>query len=72
MKIASEKGDYMHVEATTLIFRFVDDLEFLYQPNQGLIQLRSASRIGYSDLGKNRRRLEGMRNQLRQAGALSK
>lgn len=62
----------MHVEATTWIFRFVDDLEFLYQPTKGVIQLRSASRIGYSDLGKNRRRLEGLRDALRQSGALSK
>lgn len=72
MKVVTAGKDYMHVEATTLIFRFVDDLEFLYQPDKGLIQLRSASRVGYSDLGKNRRRLENMRNTLRQAGALSK
>lgn len=72
MKIVSNKADYLRVEATTLVFRFVDDLEFLYQPSEGLIQLRSASRVGYSDLGKNRRRLEGLRDQLRQAGVLSK
>ncbi|MFE8069561.1 DUF1499 domain-containing protein [Marinobacteraceae bacterium S3BR75-40.1] len=59
---------YLYVEAKTRLLRFVDDVEFLYQPEQQLIQLRSASRIGYSDFGKNRSRLEEWRRQLEQQG----
>lgn len=62
--IVREKGRYMHVEARTSIMHFVDDLEFLEQPGKHLIQVRSASRIGYSDFGKNRSRLEALRQAL--------
>jgi uncharacterized protein (DUF1499 family) len=51
---------YLHAEVRSLVFRFVDDLEFLLQPD-GLIQVRSAARSGYSDLGVNRRRVERIR-----------
>ncbi len=54
----------MRVEFHTLLF--VDDGEFLLAAEQGLIQVRSASRMGYSDLGKNRRRLEEIRQQFNQ------
>jgi uncharacterized protein (DUF1499 family) len=52
---------YLHAEARSLIFRFVDDIEFLIDPGQRRIQVRSASRIGYSDFGVNRRRVERIR-----------
>ncbi len=58
-KIMSDQNDYLHVEFTTPIMRFVDDGEFLVT-SQG-IQMRSASRLGYSDFGKNRSRLEEIR-----------
>ncbi len=52
-----EEGDnYLHAEATSLLFRYVDDLEVLIDPGAGKIHLRSASRAGYSDLGVNRKR----------------
>jgi uncharacterized protein (DUF1499 family) len=44
--------------AVTPLMRFRDDLEFLIQPDQKKIQFRSASRLGRSDLGKNRQRLK--------------
>lgn len=50
----------LHVTFTTRIFRFVDDVHFSFEPN-GMIQVRSASRLGYSDLGTNRRRVEDLR-----------
>jgi uncharacterized protein (DUF1499 family) len=53
--------EYLHVEVRSLIFRFTDDVEFLHLPNDKLIHIRSASRIGYSDFGVNRRRLERIR-----------
>ncbi len=53
---------YMHVEFTSRLFRFVDDVEFLIEPNTRLIHFRSASRVGRSDLGVNRQRMEEIRN----------
>ncbi|WP_300157643.1 DUF1499 domain-containing protein [Solidesulfovibrio sp.] len=53
---ASER--YLHATASSPRFGFVDDVEFLYDPAAGLLHARSASRVGYSDIGANRRRLE--------------
>lgn len=61
MKIVAETENYLHVEATSLIFRFVDDVEFSLDETAGVIHFRSASRIGYSDLGANRARMETIR-----------
>ena len=55
-------GGYLRVELRTTFF--VDDAEFLLDRERRLIHLRSASRVGYSDLGLNRRRVEEIRNQL--------
>jgi uncharacterized protein (DUF1499 family) len=57
-RIVSEQGDYVHAEATSLLFRFVDDVEFYVDRQAGLIHFRSASRVGRSDLGVNRARME--------------
>lgn len=53
---------YLHFEMRTRICRFVDDLEFLADPAASVIHVRSASRLGYSDLGANRARVEGIRS----------
>ncbi len=50
---------YLRVELRTTLF--VDDGEFLLNREAGVIEVRSASRLGYWDLGKNRRRLEEIR-----------
>ena len=68
--IVSESEDYLHAECKSLIFRFVDDLEFHLRPDEQLIAVRSASRLGYSDLGANRRRVEQIRNALREQGVI--
>ncbi len=60
-RIVTRTDDYLHVEFTTAILRFTDDVEFLLQNEKKQIQVRSASRIGYSDLGKNRKRVEALR-----------
>ena len=52
---------YLHAEVTSAIFRFVDDLEFLVDDAAKVIHVRSASRMGYSDLGVNRKRIEQFR-----------
>lgn len=60
-KIVTEKENYLHAEVTSLIFRFVDDVEFWIDEEHKLIHFRSASRVGRSDLGVNRRRMESLR-----------
>lgn len=63
------RGDgYLRAEAVSLIFRFVDDVEFQILPEDHLIHLRSASRVGYWDLGVNLRRVERIGDRLREAG----
>lgn len=52
---------YLHATFTSRLFRFVDDVELLLDPQAGVIHVRSASRVGYSDLGANRRRVEALR-----------
>lgn len=59
--IVEERDGYLRVELRTTFF--VDDGEFLLDREHQVIQVRSASRVGYSDLGKNRRRLEEIRRE---------
>ncbi len=59
MTVVVDSGDgYFRGEATTLIFRYVDDLEILIDADAGKIHLRSAAHAGYSDLGLNRKRVQ--------------
>ena len=58
--IKKELDQFIHIEVTSKIFGFVDDVEF-YLNEPGIIHFRSASRIGYSDLGVNRERMETIR-----------
>ena len=67
-RIVTEGGNYLHAECTSRIFRFVDDLELQLRPDDGVIAVRSASRIGHSDLGVNRDRVESLRASLAEAG----
>jgi len=59
-KISTNKDNFIHVEFTSKIFRFVDDVEFYFE-KLGTIHFRSASRIGNSDMGINRKRMEEIR-----------
>ena len=59
-KIQKDQDGFVHVEFVSEIFGFVDDVEF-YFSKPGVIDFRSASRIGYSDLGVNRNRMEAIR-----------
>jgi len=59
-RIAMEEEGYFHAEFKTLL-GFVDDVEFEAEPSQKAIHVRSASRLGYWDLGMNRRRVERIR-----------
>jgi len=59
--IEREGGDYMWAIYKTRLFRFADDMEFRMESTQGVIHVRSASRVGYSDFGVNRKRVEDLR-----------
>lgn len=60
-KRVSKDGGYAHFESRTPLMNYVDDIELLWQREQGLVQIRSASRLGHSDLGANRKRVEMLR-----------
>ena len=70
-RIVSSGDGRLHAEARSRIFRFVDDLELRLAPEEGCIHVRSASRLGYSDLGVNRRRVEELRGALQAGGIFS-
>lgn len=57
ISVVEARDNYLRAVAVTPIMRFRDDLEFLFDPQERLIHFRSASRLGKSDLGKNRSRL---------------
>ena len=63
-EIVTEDSEYIHAEVTTLLSRYVDDVEFTFGPDAGVIQMRSSSRIGYYDFNANRDRLERIRSGL--------
>lgn len=65
-KVVSANNNDIHAECRSMIFRFVDDLTLNLTPSNGIINIRSASRTGYSDLGVNRRRVESLRKKLQQ------
>ena len=60
-EIIEETDNYVLAESTSRIFKFVDDAEFYFPEDEKIIQVRSASRVGESDLGVNRRRIEQIR-----------
>ena len=62
--IVTQSATYLHVEFKSRVMRFVDDVEFLVDVPNELIHVRSASRLGYSDMGVNRRRVEAIRERL--------
>ena len=59
--IAEKREDYLRVEVRSKFFRFVDDVEFYFPADPPLVHVRSASRVGYSDMGVNRKRVETLR-----------
>jgi uncharacterized protein (DUF1499 family) len=67
-RIVADEPDYLHVECRSAVFRFVDDVEFAFAPEAGLIHFRSASRVGSFDWGVNRKRMETIRRRVLRAG----
>jgi uncharacterized protein (DUF1499 family) len=62
--IVSTSDGYVHAECKSWLIGFVDDVELLVDEHAGVVHIRSSSRVGYSDLGVNRRRVEEIRNRL--------
>jgi len=60
--IQVENDNYLAATFTSSIFRFVDDLEIRVDKDQKMIHLRSASRVGRSDRGVNRERIERLKS----------
>ncbi|MCW7470288.1 DUF1499 domain-containing protein [Leptospira kanakyensis] len=57
-KLIKVDSNYIYTEFTSLIMRYVDDVEFYFDEKNKLLHFRSASRLGKSDLGVNRKRIE--------------
>ena len=68
--VAAEAPDYLRAECTSAVFRFVDDLELQLRASEGVVAVRSASRLGADDLGVNRARVEKLRALLVASGAV--
>jgi len=62
-KIISNDGPYVYAEFTSKVLRFVDDVEFIFDDATKTVQFRSASRLGKSDIGVNRDRMETIRRE---------
>ncbi len=63
-RIIEAQSDYLYAQFSTRWLKFVDDVEFWAAPDLGVIHVRSASRLGSSDLGVNRARIEQIRARL--------
>ncbi|MCT7985620.1 DUF1499 domain-containing protein [Laspinema sp. A4] len=61
-KIIKSEAHYLYAEFTSALMGYVDDVEFFLDRKSGVIQVRSASRLGQSDLGVNRKRIEDIRS----------
>ncbi|MCV6609409.1 MAG: DUF1499 domain-containing protein [Amphritea sp.] len=61
-EVVVEQDNYIASEFRSGLFGFVDDLELQVDKNSAVIHVRSASRVGYSDMGVNRQRVETLRN----------
>lgn len=59
-EVVVSNDEYIAATFSSSLFGFVDDVEFRLEPSQERIQIRSASRVGHSDLGVNRNRAEAM------------
>ena len=69
-RIVVADSNYLRAEFRSAVFRFVDDVEFSFSTDRPVIDVRSASRVGYYDFGVNRRRIEALRDQWNEAQAM--
>ena len=69
-EIVKNEGGYLQAVQTSALMRYNDDFEFLLDSGAGVIQVRSASRVGYGDMGVNRARVEALRAALAAKGVV--
>lgn len=67
-RVVTLTEDYLHAECRSALFRFIDDLELELRAHDNRIAVRSASRLGYWDMGVNRKRVEHLRRLLATQG----
>ena len=60
-KVVTSEPGYLYAQYMSRLMKFVDDVEFWYDPAAQVIQVRSASRVGKGDMGVNRKRIEAVR-----------
>jgi uncharacterized protein (DUF1499 family) len=60
-----DEGNFMQTIVTTPLLKFRDDVQLLFLPDDELIQVRSSSQLGLSDLGTNAKRVETLRKQIK-------
>lgn len=61
-EIVTERDGYLHARFVTLLMRYVDDVELRMEQDKQRIHIRSASRVGHSDMGANRKRVTRIRS----------
>jgi uncharacterized protein (DUF1499 family) len=64
VRLVADRENYLYAEFSSRIMGFVDDVEFLLDEKAGVIHVRSASRLGASDFGVNRARIESIRGRI--------
>jgi uncharacterized protein (DUF1499 family) len=67
VRVVTFEENVIQAEFLSSVFGFVDDVEFYFDDRKKIIHVKSASRVGYSDLGANRRRIEKIRKRFDQA-----
>jgi len=63
-EIVEIDGDYLHAESTTKWMKYVDDLEVSFLPESNILLIRSESRVGESDLGVNKKRVDLLKSKI--------
>ena len=63
-KVTKSEPGYLYAQFTSKLMKYVDDVEFWFDPAASVIQVRSASRVGRGDMGVNRKRIDAVRSAL--------
>ena len=63
-KIVEINGNYLHAEVTSKWMKYVDDLEISFLPESNILSIRSESRVGESDLGVNKKRVDLLKSKM--------
>ena len=63
-EIVEINGDYLHAEATSKWMKYIDDLEVSFVPESNILLIRSESRVGESDLGVNKKRVDLLKSKM--------